>query len=153
MNRLKTAAFAATALIATASWAQQASPVVGLWKNIDDHTGKPKALIRITENNGEIKGKIEKLFREAGEEAQPKCDKCDDERKDQPVIGMTILTGMKQDGGEFNGGKILDPNNGKVYRSKMTLVEGGKKLKVRGYIGMPMIGRTQVWVRQDDGAQ
>ena len=153
MNRLKIVAFAATALIATASIAQQASPVVGLWKNIDDHTGKPKALIRITENNGEIKGKIEKLFREAGEEAQPKCDKCDDERKDQPVIGMTILTGMKQDGGEFNGGKILDPNNGKVYRSKMTLVEGGKKLNVRGYIGMPMIGRTQVWVRQDDRAQ
>lgn len=153
MNRLKIVAFAATALIATASLAQQASPVVGLWKNIDDHTGKPKALIRITENNGEIKGKIEKLYREAGEEAQPKCDKCDDERKDQPVIGMTILTGMKQDGGEFNGGKILDPNNGKVYRSKMTLVEGGKKLNVRGYIGMPMIGRTQVWVRQDDSAQ
>jgi len=69
------------------------------------------------------------------------------------VIGMTILTGMKQDGDEYNGGKILDPKNGKVYRSKMTLVEGGKKLNVRGYIGMPILGRTQVWVRQDDGAQ
>jgi uncharacterized protein (DUF2147 family) len=142
------AALAVSAIFATGAMAQQASPV-GLWKNIDDQTGKPKALIRITENNGEIKGKIEKLFREAGEEAQPKCDKCADARKDQPVIGMTILTGMKQDGSEYNGGQILDPNNGKVYRSKMTLVEGGKKLNVRGYIGMPLLGRTQTWVRED----
>lgn len=148
MNRLKITALAAAALFATGAWAQHASPV-GLWKNIDDHTGKPKALIRITESNGEIRGKIEKLFREAGEEAQPKCDKCEDARKDQPLIGMTILSGMKQDGSEYNGGQILDPDNGKIYRSKLTLVEGGKKLNVRGYIGMPLLGRSQVWLREE----
>lgn len=148
MNRMRITALTAAALFATGAWAQQASPV-GLWKNIDDHTGKPKALIRITESNGEIRGKIEKLFREPGEEAQPKCDKCEDARKDQPVLGMTILSGMKQDGSEYNGGQILDPDNGKVYRSKLTLVEGGKKLKVRGYIGIPMLGRSQIWVREE----
>ncbi|WP_019139543.1 DUF2147 domain-containing protein [Noviherbaspirillum massiliense] len=139
---------AATAIISLGAHAQQASPV-GLWKNIDDKTGKPKALIRITESNGEYKGKIEKLFREPGEDPNPKCDQCQDSRKDQPIIGMTILTGLKQDGEEFTGGQILDPANGKVYKSKMAVVDGGKKLDVRGYIGMPAFGRTQTWVRAD----
>ena len=142
------AALVATVLTSIGAWAQEASPV-GLWKNIDDETGKPKALIRITESNGEIKGKIEKLFRAANEEQSPKCDKCEDARKDQPIIGMTILTGMKHDGSAYTGGQILDPNNGKVYKSKMILAEGGKKLNVRGYIGMPLLGRTQVWVREE----
>ncbi|HYD80657.1 MAG TPA: DUF2147 domain-containing protein [Paucimonas sp.] len=139
---------AVAALAAPLAWANPASPV-GLWKNIDDQTGKPKALIRITEANGELRGKIEKLFRAPNEEQNPKCDKCEGEQKDQPIVGMTILSGMKADGDEFNGGKILDPNNGKVYKSKMKLVEGGKKLDVRGYIGMPMLGRTQTWVREE----
>jgi uncharacterized protein (DUF2147 family) len=72
--------------------------------------------------------------------------------KDQPVLGMVILTGMKKDSNEadeYNGGKILDPNNGKVYSSKMTVIEGGKKLDVRGYIGIPMLGRTQTWLREE----
>lgn len=146
---MKRILFASLAMLAAASvMAQQASPV-GLWKNIDDESGKPKALIRITENNGELKGKIEKLFREQSEDQYPKCDKCDGALKDQPVLGMTILSGMKRDGDEYNGGNILDPNNGKVYRSKLTLTDGGKKLKVRGYIGMPLLGRTQTWVREE----
>lgn len=140
-------AVAATVLTSLAAWAQESSPV-GLWKNIDDKTGKPKALIRITEGDGELKGTIEKLFREAGEEQNPTCKKCEGALKDQPVIGMTILSGMKHEGDEFNGGKILDPVNGKLYKSRMTLAEGGKKLNVRGYIGTPMLGRTQVWVRE-----
>lgn len=128
------------------AFAQQASPV-GLWKNIDDKTGKPKALIRITENNGEYNGRIEKLFRDASTDQNPKCDQCEDARKDQPIIGMTILTGLKQDGSDYTGGQILDPANGKVYKSKMSVMDGGKKLDVRGYIGMPAFGRTQTWVR------
>lgn len=147
MNKLLTAVVAASALVSFGAMAQDASPV-GLWKNIDDETGKPKALIRISESNGEYRGKIEKLFREAGEDPNPKCDKCEDARKDQPIVGMTILTGMKKEGNEFNGGQILDPANGKVYKSKMALTEGGKKLDVRGYIGVPMLGRTQTWVRE-----
>jgi len=128
--------------------AQEASPV-GLWKNIDDHSGKPKALIRIVESGGELQGKIEKLFREPGQEPNPKCDKCTGELKDQPILGMTILTKMKRDGDQYGGGEILDPDNGKVYRSKLALIDGGKKLDVRGYIGIPLLGRTQTWLREE----
>ena len=146
---MKRLLIAALAMFAAASvMAQQASPV-GLWKNIDDESGKPNALIRITESNGELKGRIEKLFKSPGEEQNPKCDKCDGALKDQPVLGMTILSGMKRDGDEYNGGNILDPNNGKVYRSKLSVIEGGKKLNVRGYIGIPMLGRSQTWLREE----
>ncbi|MFC7518883.1 DUF2147 domain-containing protein [Herbaspirillum sp. GCM10030257] len=138
----------AAVLAASAAWAQDVSPV-GLWKTIDDETGKPKSLVRITDNGGELRGKIEKLYRDAGEDQNPKCDKCEDARKDQPIVGMTIITGMKKDGNEYNGGQILDPANGKVYKSKMSLNDGGKKLDVRGYIGVPMLGRTQTWVRAE----
>lgn len=134
--------------IMSQAWADDGSPV-GLWKNIDDATGKPKALIRITEANGELTGKIEKLFMEPGEDQNPKCEKCEDTRKNQPVLGMTILTGLKRDGDEYTGGHILDPNNGKVYKSKMHLDDNGKKLNVRGYIGMPMLGRSQIWLRME----
>jgi uncharacterized protein (DUF2147 family) len=128
--------------------ADDASPV-GLWKNIDDVSGKPKALIRISENKGTLEGRIEKLFRPAGEEQNPKCVRCEGANKDQPIIGMVILTGLSKSGDEYGGGQILDPENGKVYKSRLVLAEGGKKLNVRGYVGVPMLGRSQVWLRQD----
>jgi uncharacterized protein (DUF2147 family) len=137
-----------TMLTIKSGWAQQASPV-GLWKSIDDTTGKPKALIRITESSGELKGIIEKLFQEEGEDLSPKCIKCEGAYKDQSVIGMTILFGMKQDGDEYSCGKILDPDNGQIYSSKLTLIDSGKKLSVRGYIGIPLLGRTQTWLREE----
>jgi uncharacterized protein (DUF2147 family) len=122
---------------------------VGLWKTIDDETGKPKSLVRISETNGEYQGKVEKLFRTPEQDQNPKCDKCEDARKEQPIIGMTIITGMKKDKeGEYNGGLMLDPANGKIYKGKMNLRDDGK-LDVRGYIGMPMLGRTQTWVREE----
>jgi uncharacterized protein (DUF2147 family) len=148
MKKILLAAVATIALACGAALAQEASPV-GLWKNIDDETGKPKALIRITENKGELSGKIEKLFKAANEDQNPKCDKCEGARKDQSIIGMTILWGMKPEGAEFNGGQILDPANGKVYKSKMSFADNSNKLNVRGYIGMPMLGRTQSWVRAE----
>ncbi len=143
--------FTAGVLLAAAlspAFAADTSPV-GLWQNIDDESGKPKALIRITENNGVLQGQIEKLFRGPNEDQNPKCEKCTDARKDKPVVGMVILTGLKKDGDEYSGGEILDPNNGKVYKSKLELTDGGRKLKMRGYIGMPMLGRTQTWIRQE----
>jgi uncharacterized protein (DUF2147 family) len=135
------------ALFSAAAHAQQ-SPV-GLWKNIDDESGKPKALIRITESNGVLSGKIEKLFQQPNEDQNPKCDKCEGPLKNQPVIGMTILSNMKRDGDEYDGGNILDPNNGKVYKSTLELKDSGKKLSVRGYIGIPLLGRSQVWIREE----
>jgi uncharacterized protein (DUF2147 family) len=126
----------------------QASPV-GLWKTIDDETGKPKSLVRITEQNGVYQGKVEKLFREADQDQNPKCDKCDGANKDQPIIGMTILFNLKKDGDDYSGGQILDPAKGKLYKSKLSLIENNKKLNVRGYIGFSLLGRTQTWVREE----
>lgn len=143
------ARLALLALLATPfAHADNNSPA-GLWKSIDDDTGKPKALIRITESNGEWQGKIEKLFREPDEEENPVCVKCTGPLKDKPILGMTILSGMKKDGISYDGGTILDPANGKFYKSKMTLGDGGATLNVRGYIGVPMIGRTQTWLRME----
>ncbi|WP_373990544.1 DUF2147 domain-containing protein [Duganella sp. BuS-21] len=146
---MKFLAFIAAAALSIAPALADTTSPTGLWKNIDDETGKPKALIRITESNGVLTGQIEKIFRDANEDQNPKCDKCEGARKDQPIVGMTILSGLKKDGEEYAGGEILDPNNGKVYKSKLRLADGGKKLNVRGYIGVPMLGRSQTWVRQD----
>ena len=146
MKRSALLAILSTILIAPFAHADDTP--VGLWKNIDDKTGKPKALIRITENGGEYKGKIEKLFLEPGADQNPKCTECEGANKDQPVIGMTILFGLKKDGDEYNGGKIIDPANGKTYSSKLTVVDNNKKLNVRGYIGTPFLGRSQTWLRE-----
>ncbi len=138
-------------LIASAA-AAQSSPV-GLWKTIDDATGKPTALIRITDERGELQGKIEKLFAPPADDSNPNCTQCTDKRKDQPIIGMTIIDGMHADsssnanGKTFIGGNILDPDNGKVYKSRWYLSDDGKTLQVRGYIGVPLLGRTQTWLR------
>ena len=130
------------------AWADDTSPV-GLWKTIDDKTGKTRSIVRIIDTNGVLSGKIEKIFPAPGEDPNPKCDKCKDERKDQPIIGLTFMAGLKKEGDEFTGGEILDPDNGQVYRSKINLIEGGKKLKVRGYIGAPIFGRSQIWLRSE----
>lgn len=138
----------ALAVVSSAALADDASPV-GLWKNIDDSSGKPRALIRVTESNGTLQGRIEKVFPAPNEDQNPKCEKCEGVLKNAPVIGLVILTGLQKDGDEYAGGQILDPDNGKVYRSKIQLTHGGKKLSVRGYIGVPMLGRSQIWVRQE----
>ncbi len=127
------------------SFAANISPV-GLWQSIDDKTNQPRSLIRISEHNGEYRAVVEKglLPTDTGDAI---CDKCKDERKNQPIIGMTIVKGMKQNGDKYDGGKILDPEEGKVYKCKMTLNEAGDQLEVRGYIGISLIGRSQIWTR------
>lgn len=121
---------------------------VGVWKSVDDETGRAKALITISEANGQLAGKIDKLIDPSEPDANPKCDKCSGARKDQPVLGMTILWGLKNEGEEWIGGEILDPKNGKTYKAKLKLVDGGKKLEVRGFLGVALFGRTQTWVRE-----
>ena len=147
MRTLIKASLLTAMLFTSAAWAQNNS-AIGLWKTIDDETGKPKALVRITEENGSLQGKIEKLFRGPNEDQNPKCGECKDSRKNQPLIGMTIVSGLKKQGDEYTGGEILDPAKGKVYKSKATLRDGGQRLEVRGYIGAPMFGRSQVWQRE-----
>jgi uncharacterized protein (DUF2147 family) len=125
------------------AWAQ-ATPT-GLWKTIDDDTKQEKSLVRIVDNGGAISGRIEKLLDPAKQDA--KCDKCDGARKDQPVTGMAIIEGVKknEDEGHWDGGTILDPNNGKTYKVRLTPKDGGKTLEVRGFIG-PFY-RNQTWQR------
>ncbi|MCV2354726.1 DUF2147 domain-containing protein [Paucibacter sp. B2R-40] len=138
-------AAAVLSLVANLAMAQ-ASPA-GLWKTIDDETKVEKSLVRVSDTGGVYSAVIEKLLDPA--KADAKCDKCSDERKDKPVMGMTILRNVKQssDAEVWDGGDILDPNNGKVYKVRLKPVDGGKKMEVRGYIGMPMLGRTQTWIR------
>jgi uncharacterized protein (DUF2147 family) len=130
---------------AAGAWAQATTPV-GLWKTIDDDGKTEKSLVRITDSGGVLSGKIEKVF-DSNRQGE-KCDKCTDERKDQPVVGLTIIRNLKQDADDketWTGGDVLDPNNGKVYRTRLKPVEGGKKLELRGYIG-PFY-RSQTWLR------
>lgn len=140
------------ALTATAVFTSAAAPAdnaspVGLWKNIDDASGKPRALIRITESKGTVQGKIEKVF--LGPNENGKCEKCEGPLKNAPVAGLVILSGLKKDGAEYTGGQILDPDNGKIYSSKITLIDGGRKLNVRGFMGVSMLGRSQIWERHE----
>lgn len=128
--------------VASAAFAQ--SPV-GAWKTIDDKTGKEKSIIRITESGGVLTGKVEKLLDPAKQDA--KCDECSDDRKGKPVAGMTVIRNVKKDDDHWGGGDILDPNDGKVYKVRLTPSSDNKKMDVRGYIGAPILGRTQVWVR------
>jgi uncharacterized protein (DUF2147 family) len=135
-------------LLSSAAWADNTSPI-GLWKNVDDVSGKPRALIRITESKGVLQGRIEKAFPAPNENPNPKCEKCEGALKNVPVVGLVMLNGLKKDGDEYTGGQILDPDNGQTYRSKIQMIEGGKKLSVRGYIGVPALGRSQTWIRQE----
>ncbi len=140
------AVLSAAAFVSGMACAQDRGSPVGLWKTIDDETKQPKSLVRIVEQDGALVGRVERVL--TGR-ADAVCERCTDERKDQPVQGMTIIRGMKPEGGAWEGGNILDPNNGKVYRSRMTLLEAGSKLEVRGYIGAPLFGRSQVWLREE----
>jgi uncharacterized protein (DUF2147 family) len=136
---------APAALLLTFAGHALAGSAAGTWKTIDDNTGQPKALVQISDNGGELTGKIVKLF------ARPDavCDKCEGEKKDKPIVGMTILWGLKKDGDDlWKDGKILDPKEGKIYSSKAKLADGGSKLEVRGFVGVSLLGRTQTWVRQ-----
>jgi len=120
---------------------------VGKWKTYDDKTGALHGLVEITEEQGVLKGRILKSYDPV--KPNPTCDLCEGERKGQPVLGMVFLWGLTKQGDEFKGGYILDPDNGKVYKAKVRVDEGGRKLLVRGFIGIALIGRTQTWVRED----
>jgi uncharacterized protein (DUF2147 family) len=134
--------------VAGATALAQSPTPAGLWKTIDDATKKEKSLVRITDNGGVLSGRIEKVL--DAEKSDAVCDVCTDERRNQPVVGLTIIRNVKasaDDSALWEGGDILDPGNGKVYKVRLKPVQGGKALEVRGYIGMPMFGRSQTWIR------
>jgi len=121
---------------------------LGIWRTVDDHTHKARGLIRLYEQNGEIFGKIQASFNPA--ETKELCDRCDDERKNKPVIGMVVIRNMKRSAAnEYSGGDILDPETGQIYRCRIRMEADGRRLVVRGYVGISLLGRSQIWFRQD----
>jgi len=146
--RPATAALFALMLMAGGAARAQGDSAVGQWQTVDDKTGAPRALIEITQDaSGVLSGKVIKGLI-PGEPADRRCTACTDARKDQVIIGMTVLSGMRKEGDGWEGGQILDPDNGKVYRCKMHLEKGGSVLVVRGFIGVSLLGRSQTWIRQ-----
>ena len=143
---MKKTVFAALLGLASSIAFAQMSPV-GLWRTIDDETKTEKSLVRITEAGGVLTGKVEKISDPA--KANAVCDKCTDERKDKPIVGMTIVRNVKpsSDAGAWDGGEILDPAKGKIYRVRLTPQDGGKTMQVRGFIG-PFY-KNQVWIRAE----
>ena len=146
MRKTLMATCLAAPLMALSLVASAADPVVGRWKTIDSETGKPKSFVEITQAaNGTISGRIVDLINPS--KPNPTCDKCKDDRRNKPITGMEIIRGMKPDGANaWSGGTILKPDEGKVYKSKMQLLDGGKKLEVSGCVAF--ICKEQVWVRQ-----
>lgn len=136
----------AAALVAAATGALAEASPAGLWRSIDDKSGQPRAEIRISEQGGVLSGRIVKTLL-AKPDSTGRCDECKDERKGQAIEGLEIIRGARKADGKdtWEGGRILDPENGREYALRLTPVDGGRKLDVRGSIGP--FGRTQTWVR------
>ncbi|MBP6180806.1 DUF2147 domain-containing protein [Flavobacterium sp.] len=122
----------------------QNQTVIGKWKTIDDETGKAKSIVEIYEKSGKIYGKVIEILEE--EHRKKVCSNCSGEDKNKLILGMIIIKGLTKEGNEYTRGKILDPKNGKLYKCYITL-ESKDKLKVRGFIGISLFGRTQYWYR------
>lgn len=132
-------------LFSLATLSIQAQSIFGKWENKNEETGKVDSVIEVYEKDGKAFAKIVEITDPNRQEAV--CDKCSGKNKNKPILGMNILTGLEQDGDEWSGGKILDPKNGKTYKCFIKL-EGAGKLKIRGYIGFALIGRTAYWYRK-----
>jgi uncharacterized protein (DUF2147 family) len=145
-QRCQSALFALAFAYAAPALAADLTPV-GTWTTIDDTTGKPKSIVQITETGGKLEGKVLEVL-QSDQGPHPICRECDGERKDQPIEGMTIIWDVQKDGDVWDGGKILDPKNGKTYKVKLTVSDNGHKLDVHGYIGFALLGRSQVWERK-----
>ena len=151
LRRVSLRAFAVPLVLCMMAWpalASDPSPV-GRWRSIDDATGQAKAVIDIAEGkDGALSAKIVQLI-DTSDGPNPLCDQCKGKRRNQPILGMTIAWGLRREGdGRWGGGTILDPENGKEYSVRMTPVDSGRKLEVRGFLGFSLLGRTQVWHRE-----
>ena len=140
-------------IVAAASPVRAAEPTAtGLWEQVDENTGKPESWFKITERNGIYEGALVKIFYKPGEDPNWVCDKCQGAEKGRPVLGLTLIKGMQRNGLSYENGTIMDPRDGSVYRALMRLTPDGKKLEMRGYLGISLFGRSQVWNRLPDNA-
>ena len=139
-------------LSATALFADEApaNTPIGYWKTIDDHTGQARSIVRIFEANGELHGRIEKFLNLPSGMKPPTCDKCPGDKQGKPVLGLEFLWGFKRDGADWSDGSVLDPEEGRVYHANLQVLDGGKHLKLFGYVRVVFkIGRSQTWTRVD----
>ncbi len=148
-RRVSTALLALGLALAASPFAASAQNTpLGRWRSVDDATGQAKAVIEVYDaGSGRLSAKIVELI-DTSDGPNPLCDQCEGARKNKPILGMVIAWGLKRDGAHWSGGRILDPENGKEYSVKMTPIVGGKRLEVRGFLGLSLLGRTQVWHRQ-----
>jgi uncharacterized protein (DUF2147 family) len=117
----------------------------GLWQPLDGNTGEPLGLIRLYEVKGRFFGRIEPSS--PSDDPNERCTRCTDERRNQPIIGLVILRNLRLEDGEYVGGDVLDPDTGRVYRCKFHLIDGGRRMVMRGYIGISLLGQSQIWRR------
>ena len=125
------------------------STPVGRWKTVDDATGEANSIVDMWEENGKLYGKIERLINPDPNDPDPRCVQCSGDLKDRRLVGLRIIWDLVRDGNQWSGGEILDPDSGKIYRCSITVRDGGKKLRVRGFIGFSLLGRTEYWLRDE----
>ena len=130
------------------AWGEAPTPA-GLWQTVSDRTGQPGGLIRVVEVDGEYIGTVVAVFSPPAPDPHPLCNLCEGDLKDKPVVGMIILRGVRRSGDSYSTGRILDPDEGQVYKCRIALLDEGRKLEVRGFIGIPLLGRSQTWTRKE----